>query len=61
MPSDLSLFAWFWLVIPAALGLVLVWVAVLEVLQIYHNFCAWIRRFPHKDQPCVTPDKNKLD
>ncbi|MBE7562736.1 hypothetical protein H7F10_07185 [Acidithiobacillus sp. HP-6] len=44
MPADLSFFAWIWLVIPAAVGLLLVWVLVLEVRQVYRNFRVWIRR-----------------
>ncbi|MBU2741710.1 hypothetical protein [Acidithiobacillus albertensis] len=44
MPVDLSFFAWIWLVIPAAVGLLLVWVLVLEVRQAYRNFRVWIRR-----------------
>ncbi len=44
MPADLSVIAWIWLVIPAAVGLLLVWVLVLEVRQVYRNFRVWIRR-----------------
>ncbi|MGC9207414.1 hypothetical protein [Acidithiobacillus sp.] len=43
MPADLSFIAWIWLVIPAAVGLLLVWVLVLEVRQVYRNFWVWIR------------------
>ncbi|MBU2750261.1 hypothetical protein HER14_04735 [Acidithiobacillus thiooxidans] len=50
MPSDLSLFAWFWLVIPAAIGLLLVWVIALELRQLYRKFHDWIREVPHEDQ-----------
>ncbi|MDX5933803.1 hypothetical protein [Acidithiobacillus thiooxidans] len=44
MPADLSFFAWIWLVIPAVVGLLLVWVIVLKVRQVYRNFRVWIRR-----------------
>ncbi|MBU2742567.1 hypothetical protein HAQ01_00485 [Acidithiobacillus thiooxidans] len=49
MPADLSVIAWIWLVIPAAIGLLLVWVVALEVRQIYRSFRVWIQRLPHKD------------
>ncbi|MBU2739596.1 hypothetical protein HAQ01_04145 [Acidithiobacillus thiooxidans] len=44
MTADLSFFAWIWLVIPAAVGLLFIWVIWLELRQIYRNFQVWIRR-----------------
>jgi hypothetical protein len=42
MPADLSFLAWLWLVIPAAVGLLVMWVITLEVRQIYRNLRACI-------------------
>ncbi|MDD2748978.1 MULTISPECIES: hypothetical protein [Acidithiobacillus] len=53
MPADLSFLAWLWLVIPTAIGLLLVWVVALEVQQVYCNFLVWIRGL--KDE-----NKNKI-
>lgn len=53
MPSDLSLFAWIWLVIPAAIGLLLVWVIALELRQLHRKFHDWIRELPHEDQDTI--------
>lgn len=53
MPADFSFFVWLWLVIPAAIGLLLVWVVALEVQQVYCNFLVWIRRLQDEIQvPC---------
>jgi len=43
-PLTFRFFAWLWLVIPAAIGLLAVWVIALELRQIYRNFQVWIRR-----------------
>lgn len=50
MPADFSFFVWLWLVIPAAIGLLLVWVVALEVQQVYCNFLVWIRRLQDENK-----------
>ncbi|MDD2750837.1 MAG: hypothetical protein PHX24_12230 [Acidithiobacillus sp.] len=44
--DNLSFLAWLWLIIPVAVGLLMVWVVFLELQQLYRNFRVWIRSRP---------------
>ncbi|WP_264317930.1 MULTISPECIES: hypothetical protein [Acidithiobacillus] len=39
--------------IPAAIGLLLVWVIALELRQLYRKFRDWIRELLHEDQDTI--------
>lgn len=43
MPADLSFFAWIWLVIPAAIGSLLVWVLILELQHVFRLFRVFMK------------------
>jgi len=45
MFTVISVISWIWLVIPAAIGFLLVWVGALEVRQIYRHLRVWIRKW----------------
>jgi hypothetical protein len=45
MFTVISVISWIWLVIPAAIGLLAVWVLVLELRQVYRHLRVWIRKW----------------